>query len=487
MIKLSYDPIIKQELIIAFPPPKQPHLAIKKYIALLEELMNESVTNGRSNLALKNDGYDIRSSVLTNKVQIGKHGQRIHTWLLNNKFSLVKNLVHSTVSNKQIGVFVPTKYLKITDNDSLDYIKTLSDLDFENYLNNISDEWIKKNQSKYQYHNLIKLREENLEFDSVKVNTDSLKNFIRKLRDNKIHVDRKTELRYFEDTNKFLRIAQYNDGFLHQRIKHDANDFGRKYYFDVSVQSIKRELREVLLGDSWEYDAVSCAPSWKLAFADEWYTKSKSKNNFGEEFQYTILLIEHKNIFYVAVIDLTFPIISSYSYDEKRFMVKRAVNAIGFGAKATDKRFLIDGYLKESSLLEIFDDNKSLLSSFVKNEFIDGFSKEQTKLINYIVKKFSLDISWQEELERIRLKDNKKKITQSRKLAWLFQHAETIMMDKVREELKKLNKTVLANIHDAIVIREKLSDIEKEMIQRIVRKYTNVQYFALSETKYSKK
>jgi hypothetical protein len=484
VIKLSYDPIIKQELMKAFPSPKQPHLALNKYIALLEELMNDSVSNGRSDLALENNGYDIRSSVLTNKIQIGKHGQRLHTWLLNNKLSLVKNLVHSTVSNKKIGVFIPTKYLTITDYDSLDYIRNLNDLEFEDYFNSMPQEWIHKNQTKYQYHNLQKLNNENLDFHSVKVDTDSLKNFLSKLRKSEVLVDRKLELRYFEDINKFLRVTQYNDGYLHQRINYDANDFGRTYYFDVSVQSIKRELRKVLLGDSWEYDSVSCAPSWKFSFAEEWYINSKSKNTFGEEFQYTILLLENKNIFFDAVIDLTFPNDSLYSYDVKRYMVKRAVNAIGFGAKATDKKFPIDGYLKESSLLEIFDEQKSLLSRFVKNEFIVGFSKEQTKLINYIVKKFSSDIVWQEDLERIRLKNNKK-ITQSRKLAWLFQHAETIMMDKVRVELKKLNKTVLANVHDAIVIRERLSEKEREMIEKEVREYTKVEYFALGETKYS--
>jgi len=54
----------------------------------------------------------------------------------------------------------------------------------------------------------------------------------------------------------------------------------------------------------------------------------------------------------------------------------------------------------------------------------------------------------------------------------------------VTKVLRRLKKTVLANVHDAIVIREKLSDREKSMIEKIVRKYTKVEYFALGETHY---
>jgi len=40
-------------------------------------------------------------------------------------------------------------------------------------------------------------------------------------------------------------------------------------------------------------------------------------------------------------------------------------------------------------------------------------------------------------------------------LAYAYQHAETEVMDVVRAEIRRLGKTVLANIHDAIVVRER--------------------------------
>jgi uncharacterized protein YfkK (UPF0435 family) len=59
-------------------------------------------------------------------------------------------------------------------------------------------------------------------------------------------------------------------------------------------------------------------------------------------------------------------------------------------------------------------------------------------------------------------------------------------MNIVRDELKKLGKSVLANIHDAIVVRERLTKSELQAIEKLVRRITKVQYFALGETQYLK-
>ncbi len=72
----------------------------------------------------------------------------------------------------------------------------------------------------------------------------------------------------------------------------------------------------------------------------------------------------------------------------------------------------------------------------------------------------------------------------NQKISWLFQHAETLMMNIVRDELQKLGKTVLANVHDALVVRERLTTSELLMIEELVRAKTKVQYFALGETQY---
>jgi len=87
-------------------------------------------------------------------------------------------------------------------------------------------------------------------------------------------------------------------------------------------------------------------------------------------------------------------------------------------------------------------------------------------------------------METSRIRRKRKPYKQNQKISWLFQHAETEMMNIVRKQLQKLGKTVLANVHDAIVVRERLTASELLAIEQIVRTSTNVQYFALGETPY---
>jgi hypothetical protein len=93
---------------------------------------------------------------------------------------------------------------------------------------------------------------------------------------------------------------------------------------------------------------------------------------------------------------------------------------------------------------------------------------------------------WIAELEASRKSRNRKPYKLNQKISWLFQHAETRMMDLVRDELQKLGKTVLANVHDAIVVRERLTEKELLAIENLVKSKTNVEYFALGETKYER-
>ena len=61
-------------------------------------------------------------------------------------------------------------------------------------------------------------------------------------------------------------------------------------------------------------------------------------------------------------------------------------------------------------------------------------------------------------------------------IAFLYQHEETAVMDIVRATLAEHGTTVLANIHDAIVVRQRLSvdtkhEIELRMQQRTANPY----------------
>ena len=145
-----------------------------------------------------------------------------------------------------------------------------------------------------------------------------------------------------------------------------------------------------------------------------------------------------------------------------------------------------DGEIKSSSLFQIFDENTTLLRRFIDCTVVREYNNELTNLNKYIVQKFSTDDVWIAELEASRISKKLKPYKFNQKIAWLFQHAETLMMDIVRDELHKLGKTVLANVHDAIVVRERLTDTELQSIQKVVREATGVDYFALGETEYNR-
>ncbi len=70
------------------------------------------------------------------------------------------------------------------------------------------------------------------------------------------------------------------------------------------------------------------------------------------------------------------------------------------------------------------------------------------------------------------------------KIVLLYQHAETIMVDMVRAEVMKSGNTVLANVHDAVVVRDQIPSTLLAKIERKVHQRTGVDYFRLGETAY---
>lgn len=56
-------------------------------------------------------------------------------------------------------------------------------------------------------------------------------------------------------------------------------------------------------------------------------------------------------------------------------------------------------------------------------------------------------------------------------------------MDIVRSEVDAVYKKVLANVHDAIYINEKLHSADKKRIEMVMRRKTGLQFWYLDEEK----
>ena len=487
MIKLSYDPSVLTALHNAFPKPKNSaKKALDKYIRLLEDLFHTSMFK-RSTYAQKLKAYDVPLTPINRRgPTIKNKNNRVHRWLERNGYELVVNLRPSASNlTKEHALLKPTKLLTVKDADLLAELRFKTSIELDIYFNSLSQEWIDKvNVYQDEYLNASSKDKQNL-FFSTEVDIDSLKNYMRKVVNKSVGLNMTQEASTAYQAEYILRIAQVNNGKLHQKI--DKKAFGRTYYEGLSVTNVRKELREAILGDSWEYDAKSCSTAWKMAFAQEWHELKKRKTSLRDTFNAMTWYLEKKSNFFRHVINHTFPQ-SALTLDEKTAIIKEAMTALGFGAKLGIGKWLgMFGEERMTSLFEVFNKDMDTLTRFVNCPIVKKFNQEQQILNKYIVEKFSNDNQWRIDMdlerERKKMKDD---FSKAQKVVWLFQHAETRMMNIVRDELKTLGKTVLANVHDAIVVRERLTDSERIAIEKVVRNITKVGYFALGETEYTR-
>ena len=485
MLKLEVNPSVVTQLMKSFPKysKEKAELRLNKYVRTLERLMRRARLNNRFN---KNKTYTLEAKILWDKCgQLGTKKISVHKWLTDNRVQLVHKTNVNYRPSKELSVYKKTKYLTIKNESVLDLLKSMSHQERVIFLNSPSQEDIDEITDYLKDFNSLSLSEQNKLYDILKVDETSLKNYLLKLANDIVNIEKSKQDSDADCSEYILRIAQLNNGLLPQ-LKFES-DFGRTYYKNLSVQNVSKRVREAFLGDSWEYDCKSCSASWKMAFAKDYYnSKKRHKISFEDSFIAMTLYLEYKTDFFDEVNKVTFALLP-YSDEYKTSVVKEAMTAIGFGAKLSLGNWQAsDGEIKSSSLLKVFNEGTVLLDRFINCFIVSQYNSEQTILNKYIVNLFSTDKTWLSELELSRQKHKVKAYKQNQKISWLYQHAETIMMDMVRSELKKFGKTVLANVHDAIVVRERLTAKERLLIEEIIRKSTKVGYFALGETSYEK-
>jgi hypothetical protein len=220
-----------------------------------------------------------------------------------------------------------------------------------------------------------------------------------------------------------------------------------------------------------------------MSFAVQWHAQKKSRKlDVRQSFAAMTLYLEDKDAFFDAVI---LEVYNSQPTPEYKATIKEAMTALGFGAKLSMGTWRSDtGEESQSSLFEVFDRDTAVLKRFVKCDLVQKFNAEQQTLNKFIVANFSGDAQWQAEMTAEQQRKKVKQFSSAQKIVWLYQHAETIMMDMVRAEVKKSGNTVLANVHDAVVVRNQVPAKLLAKIERKVQKRTSVGYFRLGETSY---
>lgn len=477
MLKLTIDSKVRQSLKKAMPKTNKAELAIEKYASVLTAHLDHSLLymEDNRNRFFKQFVVSIEQLMLdTGQFVISGKKQYLHTWLGDNGFALVnvvaKGLVgqeHSTISLTKLVSIEDQLDLKILGKKEINQIdqwlndKSLSDEDFiEKVFPDI-----------YSYQNVKQY------YDMVPIDIVSLQRYITWLIKKAQHFNLVEKQRMLRQAHLILRVAQITDGLFPQ--KKNPSFFGRNYYHGISIQSVHKSLREAILGNCYEYDLRSAAASWKLGFAEDLLFNEGFGKTLKDEFGASIFYLQDKKSFTDYVINETFKG-TNLTQEYKEDIIKEALTALSFGARLKGQGWLgQDGKPMKSALVKIIQ-NKNQREKFVNCDLIQDLMDEQKRLDGYICDLFTTDIC-PDLLQEPQLQTKHGRKSQSKIMSWLFQHAETHVMDLISLEIGKTNNEVLARVHDAIFVRHKISDYDKEKIEELICKQTNIPYWRLKE------
>jgi hypothetical protein len=141
------------------------------------------------------------------------------------------------------------------------------------------------------------------------------------------------------------------------------------------------------------------------------------------------------------------------------------------------------GELENAALKDILRDSVEL-ADFLKCQQVIDFVAEQKKLDQVIIddlRKNNPKLLQQTELQTV-----SGRIRTQAVLAYLYQHAETDVMNIVRSLLVQNKVVVLANIHDAIAVRTRIDLQLKQQIEHAMQAATNNSYWYLGEKQLHK-
>ena len=482
MISITVDPKVFDALKQAFPKPENSaDRALTKYIRVLEGMLFQSLQFQATPLQRKLNLFTISLEKLANNGgQIGPKRIRLHQWLRQNNLSLVEKVIEGS---NRTGLVSQCKLSKlVTMVDTLAFEEDIlsigtTDQELEFYLQ--GDDFSNQALLYYLYPEFKrKLSDGEIDekFDTVPVDIDSVKNYSIWLTTESKFLNREQKDQALRQARVISGVASVMGGSYIQRKK--PSDFGRLYYEGVSIQSVNRELRRAVLGNSWEYDIRSSVVTWKMGYANSFLETHGIKKPANEFFKTTTLYLEDKPDLMATVRHYTF---LEKTPDKKEFqlkLLKLAFTAISFGAKQGTKGWLNDsGEWTNPALVDILI-NSGDRDRFLANFSVQAFIKEQVILDAHIielVKDQRKDLFCNPILQTASGRISKPKI-----LAYLYQHDEKEIMDVVSAVAGTFGFEPIAKVHDAIFFKRKLNlDIRTE-IEFQMQEYSNNPYWRLT-------
>ena len=482
MIEITVDPKVETALKKAFPsPPNRAVRALTNYVAKLKGMLINALLRGQTPLELKLNLFSISLHQLANKGgQIGKKRQRVHAWLNDNELALVESVVLGSNHSGLVSSVKFTDLVTLTmpqlaqpvNTTVIDHLAITNDLlaataqanaDLFDHLYPDFDQCVAN-------HTLDQV------FDAVDVDIASLENYIKWLRDDAKLINANKRKHYLFQAQIIFSVAKDKGGKYYQRKK--PSDFGRMYYAGTSVQNVNKELRRAMLGNCWEYDIRSSVVAWKMGFAKAFIAAKNPMANLRSTFPCTLSYLENKTGFMNVVQHFVFGSTSELADDLQVKILKQAFTALSFGARKTAKGWMdSNGNWSNPAIVDIIK-VKVERERFLADPSVCGFIDEQNMLDTFLFDNFKKGCA--DLLKLAYLQTQGGNPSKAKVIAFMYQHEETTAMDIVCSAVIEHGKTVLAKIHDAIIVKQRLGADLKHEIELRMQEQTANPYWRLS-------
>ena len=412
--------------------------------------------------------------------RIGAGKIRLHKWLKDNKLEIVQKVENGDKFRGEYSLVKLSKLAAISGQltvsaKQIDEIK--SDRELDRYLTGDASHNLAL--FKHLYPELDpKQSQESMraQFDIAPIDIASLKAFIVWLSDRSNVAARDKLAQSLIHAKTILAVASVTSGFYPQRRK--ASPFGRTYYEGVSVQNVHKKLRRAMLGDCWEYDIRSSVVSWKMGFATRLVKDAGLALDVRRQFPATSLYLEDKKDFMSTVRYFTFEGNVSLTPEFQLGLMKQALTAISFGAKIFAKGWTDStGNWHNTALAEILQ-NSIERNRFLSDPTVIAFIAEQKALDQYLFDLVKLEAPQLLDLEI--LKTQSGRVSNSKTISYLYQHAETQAIDYVLDYAEKRGHKQIARVHDAIFFRKRLGVDLKSEIEFTLQQRTGNPYWYLT-------
>lgn len=234
----------------------------------------------------------------------------------------------------------------------------------------------------------------------------------------------------------------------------EVHPYGRTYYKGLSIQNVSKEVRSAIIGHHYQYDMNAAVFAIKMVLYG--HLKGGENNLVGTpDGSYTRQYLAEKKHIRKSLAERVFGG-TNLSPDRKLRAIKDALTAIGFGAKASGNVWNTPDGFRGAALTDIIKD-PSARATFLSDHWVKAFTAEQKSMEAFILANAG-DIVDVEEMEAaLKSANGNGRVNDSQRMAYLYQQYETIFMRAALEVLASAGIKAVAVIHDAFIVREKLS------------------------------